>query len=188
MSQQAGAALGSLVGTLNNSIGTALDKLMLKTETFGQAARAIYKSLADSVIQSVADIAAKWFTEHVVMQGISAAFRAFDVTTHAAGEATKLSITIAGQAGQTGATAAGSATRSGINLAETVFHGLQVAFRVLAHTLGEMAMTTVTLVQTPIRIASIIVESIAHAIKAAIEALASMASIPYVGPILGSSN
>jgi hypothetical protein len=185
MSQQAGAALGSLVGTLNNSIGTALDKLMLKTETFGQAARAIYKSLADSVIQSVADIAAKWFTEHVVMQGISAAFKTFDVAAHTSAEATKLSVTVAGQAGQTGATAAGSASRNAITLGETIFHGLQVAYRVLAHTLGEIAMTAVTLVQAGLRIASIIVESIAYVIKAAVGALSAMASIPYVGPILG---
>jgi len=46
-------------------------------------------------------------------------------------------------------------------------------------------MTSVTVVQTAIRIASVIAETLANIIKAGFSALAAMCSIPIIGPFLG---
>lgn len=89
-----------------------------------------------------------------------------------------------GEAVKTGATAAGASGRGAIGVAETIFHNVQVGLRTAAHFAGEVAKTAITLLMTPVRLAAIMVESMAHLVQAAMGALSAMASIPYVGPIL----
>jgi len=91
---------------------------------------------------------------------------------------------VIGEAKMTAATGAGAIARSGIRLGETVFHGIQVAFRTAAHIASEVAMTAATILNAGIRIAMVIAESIAYVVEAAVGALEAMASIPYVGPFL----
>jgi len=91
---------------------------------------------------------------------------------------------VIGESTMTAATAAGATARSGIRLGETVFHGIQVAFRTAAHIASEVAMTAATILNAGIRIAMVIAESIAYVVEAAVGALEAMASIPYVGPFL----
>lgn len=94
--------------------------------------------------------------------------------THVAGEATK-----------TGATFFGSLGRGAIRIGETIFHGLQVGFRVAAHFAGEALMTGISIVQTALRLPLIIGESIAYVFKAGVGALSALTAIPIVGPVLG---
>jgi hypothetical protein len=105
--------------------------------------------------------------------GHDMAMTGVQVGTHAAGEGTK-----------TGATFLGAIGRGIIRVGETIFHGIQVGIRVAAHLAGEILMTIVTLAQSAIRVGIILIETIAYLILAAIEAMAAMAGIPFVGPIL----
>lgn len=84
----------------------------------------------------------------------------------------------------TASSAEGASRRNLIVAGETIWHGLNVAARTAAHIAGEILMTAVSVAQSAIRIGVIIAETIASLIKAAIEAMAAMASIPYVGPVL----
>jgi hypothetical protein len=160
---------------MRKGMASAFDTLLEKGTTFkkfmGTMMLDIYKSFAQALSQMVAN----WIVSHIVMQGISTVWHGFqamlgmqEVATHAAGEATK-----------TGVTATGASTRGGIRLGETIFHGIMVAMRVAAHIAGEIISTTITVAQAAIR-------GLAHLAEAAIGAMAAMASIPYVGPILAA--
>ena len=72
-----------------------------------------------------------------------------------------------------------------IHVGETIFHGIQVGIRRVAHFAGELAMTGVVVVQSAIRMALIVAESLAYVVMAAVEALVALSAIPVVGPILG---
>jgi len=78
----------------------------------------------------------------------------------------------------------GSLARRMIALGETIWHGIQVAVRTAAHMEGETLQTGITIVQSGLRIASSLAETMASIVKAAAGAMSAMASIPYVGPIL----
>ena len=54
-----------------------------------------------------------------------------------------------------------------------------------SHLASEVAQTTITLANAPLRMAANMAESMSNIIKAGAEALSSLCSIPYVGPILG---
>lgn len=55
----------------------------------------------------------------------------------------------------------------------------------LLHTTTETSKTAVTTAQSALRIGKVMVEAVWDVIKAGVGALSAMASIPYVGPILG---
>jgi hypothetical protein len=80
--------------------------------------------------------------------------------------------------------AGGAEARTAIAGEETVFTLIHAAIRFAAHAASEAGKTAVTLLQTPIRIASIVAESMANIVSAATGALSAMSSIPYVGPFL----
>jgi hypothetical protein len=158
---------------MRRGMASAFDTLLEKGTTFRKFMGTLSLDIVKSFSQAVSQMVANWVMSHVVMTSISTAWHAFqtmlgmrEVATHAAGEATK-----------TGATATGAASRGGIRLIETIFHGLMVALRVGAHTLGEIASTAITIAMSPIR-------CLAYMAEAAIGAMAAMSSIPYIGPIL----
>lgn len=182
-----GRAVANSVGVMVSGVSSGIEGLLNRTETAGQAIQSVYVGLAQSVVKAISDMAAQWLVRHTVMAGISALFREREVAGHAAAEAAKTGASVAGEGTRTGTTLAGSITRRGIHLAETVFHGIQVAIRTAAHIAGEIAKTAISVVQGGIRIGVILAESIASVVKGAVEAFSAMASIPYVGPFLGAA-
>lgn len=139
-----------------NSVSGGLTHLFEYGAQKGQWFREIWNGVIGSMISNVTHLAVEWVAQHVIMTGIHA---------------------VAEQA-MTGATAAGATERSAVRLAETVMHNTLVALRLAAHIAGEVAATAITAVQAMAR-------AIYHAIAAAIGAMESEASVPYVGVILG---
>lgn len=171
--EQVANAWQSTAETMRTSMGGAFADMILKSESFSQAAVGFGQAVAVGFIQSGAQMLADWIMNHIVMEGVKAAFTATDVGLHATGEATK-----------TGISLAGAVARKAIGLGETIFHGIQWVIRTVAHLIGETTNTGITLAQQAIRLPAIMVETGAYLAKAAIGALSAMASIPYVGPIL----
>jgi hypothetical protein len=118
---------------------------------------------------------AKWTMQHVVMAGISRLFNAQEVAGHAMTETTKVAVTT---------TAAG--IRTTVRTTETVESVGLTAVGVGAHVAGEAAKTDSSEQGFIIRIALKIKEALAEVIHGAVSAFNALASIPYVGPILGA--
>lgn len=171
--QQIAQTYTQVIGAAVQSISGGIQGLIKGTMTWGDALRSIGTGIVDSIIKAFADMVAKWIVTHTLMAGVSAAFATTDVGIHAAAETAK-----------TGVTATGATARGGIRVAETIFSGIQVAFSAAFHIASEVAKTAATVAGTAIRIPLIIVEAGAAVIQAAVEALAALAGIPYVGPFL----
>jgi hypothetical protein len=154
---------------------------------FGQAVGNVFAGIGQAALQQLAQMAAEWIIQHTLMAAVSSAFKTEEVAEHVGAEAIKTGATATGEAARTGVTATGSLTRRGIHVAETIFHNLHVAFRTAAHIASEIAKTAVTIAQAAIRLPVIIMESMAHVIKGAVQAFSALASIPYVGPFLGAA-
>jgi hypothetical protein len=178
IAQQTAAAFGSAWTEATNSISQNLSKVIQGTETWRKACINIYNSILNEVVTSFVKMAVQWVLQHTVMAAVSALFHTQDVTQTAAATQAKVGIHGAGEGQMTLFTMVGSLARQGWHLAETVFQGLMVAMRVAVHTAGEIACTAVTYAQAVIR-------ALYHMIVAAIAAMESEASVPYVGVILG---
>ena len=157
---------------------SSLDKSLTNLIEKGGSMRQFWKSLTLGMADDMLRAGVQMLADEVTLQAMqSAKFVAntlFRTAVHTAGEET-----------QTTATAGGAVQRGMIRVGETVLHGVQVGIRVAAHVAGEILQTTITVVQSAIRIAVILAETIPYLIKAAIEAIAAFADIPYVGPALG---
>lgn len=176
-------AMSPFVG-LRAGLASAIDTLLEKGSTLRQFFQTISLSIARSMIQSFAQMAADWVTSCMMMMVRWAATQMGITALFTAHTAARTGIHAAGEAGQTAATAAGATSRGGIALAETVFHGVQVAIRTMAHIAGQILMTAATIVQTMIRHAMVFLELQPYIILAAIEAASAVAMIPIAGPIL----
>jgi hypothetical protein len=183
--EQAGKSLTSAFTAAFSSISNGINGLIMGTLSWGQALRNIGTGIVQSLVKSFSDMVAAWLMTHVIMAGIRSAFHAAGIVSQASATSTEVGIHAAGEGAKTGATASGSASRGIIRLGETIFHGVQVAIRTAAHIAGELLMTSVSVVQTAIRIGLIIAQSIAYVIQAAVEALSALSAIPVVGPALG---
>lgn len=178
-------AMTTVMGSMESGLaGTFFGALEGKVRNLGQFFAGVWKSIGQSMAQEASQMAAKWLMQHTIMAAASKLFHAGETATQAAATGTQVAIHAGGEVAKTGATAAGTATRSGMTLAETIFHNIQVGLRTAAHIAGEITKTMVTLAQGAIRIAVVIAESMASVVEAAVGALSAMASIPYVGPFL----
>ncbi|HWZ95536.1 MAG TPA: hypothetical protein VNW30_10105 [Opitutaceae bacterium] len=184
VAEQIGRSWGSAAESMRSSMANSLYDMLEHTRNFKQAAGALYISLVQDLARSGSQMASNWMMTHVVMDVARRGFHALGVGEQATATGTETTIHTGGEAAKTAATAGGAAARGGIRILETVFHGIQVGIRTTMHIAGEAMQTAVTMVQTGLRIAAAIAESIAKIISAAAGAMAAMASIPYVGPIL----
>ena len=183
------SSLAQGIATVTGSIGTGLsnglfDVFEHRVRTLGQFVGTVWTSIGQSAARMISDMAAKWIMEHTVMAAWSKIFHAGQVATQAASTSAQVAIHAGGEAAKTGVSAAGAGARSGISLGETIFHGLQVAIRVSMHAAGELAKTAMTILHAGLRIATVIAESMAQVVLAAVGAMSAVASIPYVGPFL----
>ena len=160
--EQAGKFLTSPFEGLDKGIESSFDKMMTKGGSFKQFMQGVGVSMYQSFAQSLSKMVADFVTSSAMM-----AVR-----------------WMAGELGMTAATTAGGSARNASRLSETIFHLAQVAFRIASHVAGEIASTVVTIAQSAIRVGVILAETFAYVIKAAVEAMAAMADIPYVGPVL----
>jgi hypothetical protein len=139
-----------------NSVSAGLTHLFEYGAQKGQWFREMWNGVIGSMISNVTKLGVEWVSHLALM----------------------LVNYIATEAGMTAATTAGASERSAIRTLETIMHNTLVALRLAAHVAGEMAATAITAVQAMAR-------AIYHAIAAAIGAMESEASVPYVGVILG---
>ena len=156
----------SVFAGINSGLQNSLSHFILYGGSVKSLFAGIYQSLAQSFAQSLSKMVSDWVMKNIVMAAWDKVFAGTALATHAAGETAK-----------TGVTAGQAAVRGVIYAGETLWHGVMVAARVVAHVVGETTSSAVTLVESGIRAA-------AWGITAVIGAIAAMASIPYVGPIL----
>jgi len=179
----AGAVMSPFAG-LKTGLTSALDTLIEHGGTAKQFFQTIGVSIVQSMIGAFSEMVANWILSHTIMAAISKLFHVQETMTQTAATTTQVGIHAAGETAKTGATAAGVGARGGLHVFETVFHGIQVGLRVAAHLAGELLMTTISAIQMAIRIPIIAAETMAYVVMAAVEALAAIAAIPYVGPFL----
>ncbi len=60
-----------------SSISDGIQGLITGTKSWGQALMSIQTGILNSIIKSIADMAAQWIVSHVIMKGVSLAFQAF---------------------------------------------------------------------------------------------------------------
>ena len=169
---------------MRQGLASALDTLLEKGTTFKKFMGTIAMDIGHSMITAFSDMVANWIMSHVVMAGVSAAWHAVTTGQQAVATSAQVGIHTAGEAAKTGATAAGAGSRAGIGVMETAWHAVQTGFKVAIHAAGQIAMTAMTLIQSLIRHAIVFLELQPYILLAAIEAAASVAMVPIVGPIL----
>ena len=158
-----------------NAVSDGFTHLFLYGAQKGQWFKEIWNGVISSMVSSMTQLVVNWAMNHIIMQGISYAFHAvggcaYSIMRWAQHEA--------GEDEKTISTMTHGILRQASYLAETVFHGIMVALRVAAHIAGEVAATVATAAYAVIR-------AMYHAIVAAIAAIESEASVPYVGVALG---
>jgi hypothetical protein len=168
-------AMGDVLSSMQQGLSSAIEGMANRTKTLGQAFWTVAGSISQSFIKAASDMVAKWTMQHVVMAGISRLFNAQEVAGHAMTETTKVAVTT---------TAAG--IRTTVRTTETVESVGLTAVGVGAHVAGEAAKTDSSEQGFIIRIAIKIKEALAEVIHGAVSAFNALASIPYVGPILGA--
>lgn len=173
------------IGTAVNSISGGITSVIMGTDNWAHALRRVTTAIETEVVNGIVKMAVQWVLQHTVMAAASSLFRAQEVAGTAASTGAQVAIHSSGESAKTGATFFGALGRGAIRLGETISHGIMVGIRVAAHLAGEVAMTAITIVQSGIRIGAIIAEALANVVVAAVEALAALSSIPYVGPVLG---
>jgi hypothetical protein len=137
--------------------------------TVGQALTQIWQGIVTDIIREFVRMAVQWVFLEI-----------FKTSVSASGAVARETI----RTGETTSEAAHSAARKGIHLGETIFHGIQMAVRFVQYVTAQVGMTAVTLVQAAIRMPIILLETGKYLIMAAIKAMAAVADIPFVGPIL----
>lgn len=174
----------SVMSAATASVSGGIQGLINGTQNWGQALASIGTGVVNSIVKAFSDMAAQWLIQHTLMAGISSAFHLGETAAQATATSTQVGIHAAGEAEKTGATGAGTFARGVLRVGETIFHGVQVALRTAAHFTGEALMTTISIAQHAIRLPLIVIETTAYLVKAAVEALAAISAIPYVGPFL----
>ncbi|HWC59398.1 MAG TPA: hypothetical protein VHC44_06860 [Verrucomicrobiae bacterium] len=169
---------------LRDGLSEALDTLITKGGSFKSFFIGVGQSIEKSMIQSFSNMAADWVTTNVMMLLRWAATQLGITGLFAAHTATRTAIHTAGETAQTTATGTGASSRNAFRLIETIFHGAQVAVRVLAHVGGELAMSAASLLQSAVRRLATFLEAQPYIFLAAVKAATAVADIPYVGPIL----
>jgi hypothetical protein len=211
--QQLSQAWGQAAGSIRSSMQSAFADIFTGSMSLAQAVKAAPAMIGQAFLQSGAQMAADWVWKHVFMASVSKAWHAVEIATVGSAEAAKTGLTGAGTAARmaaktgetvhsvamtgvettvhtvgetkkTGVSFLGSIARKGIMIGETIFHGIQVVFRTGAHIASEALKTAASVAGSALRIPVILAESIAHVFQAGVGALAAMAHIPYVGPIL----
>jgi hypothetical protein len=181
-------AITSTIGTAVSSVASGIAGWITGTKRWSDALREIGTGVLTTLVQGFVESAEKmvvnWIEQHVLMKAVSTLFRTTETTENIAHTQTNIGIHAAGETEKTGWTLGQSLIRRGVHLAETIFHGIQVAIRTAAHIVGEIAATAVSVAQQAIRVGLIIVEAIWWLIKAAFQGASAVANIPYVGPIL----
>jgi hypothetical protein len=183
--KQCADAFKSVFDTTISSVSKGITGLIMGTEKWHKALITVYNSIVTGIVQACAQMVVKWIMTHVVMAAISRLFNLREVAGTAATVTAQVGIHAAGEQTKTAWSFAGAMWRRLIHLGETIWHGIQVAIRVGAHIAGEVLCTTISLVQSGIRMARVVVEALVWLIKAAIQGCSAMSGIPYVGPILG---
>lgn len=171
--QKIAQTFSSTINTGISSVSSNLTGVIMRTQSWAMALRNIGTTIVSQIIESFIKMSIEWLLQHTIMAAISKAFAAQDVVTHTTAEGAK-----------TAATAAGGVARNLITFGEYLFHQLCTGLKVVAHLAGEVLMTAGTLVQTIARKALVFLELQPQIVLAATEAAASVAGIPYVGPIL----
>jgi hypothetical protein len=190
-----GTLAGNVANTITSTIGSAVSSVasgiagwISGTKRWSDALREIGTGVLTTLVQGFVEAAEKmvvsWIEQHVLMKIVSSVFRTTETTENIAHTQTQVGIHAAGETEKTGWTLGQSLIRRGVHLAETIFHGIQVAIRTAAHIAGEIVATAVSVAQQAIRVGLIIVEAIWWLIKAAFQGASAVANIPYVGPIL----
>ncbi|MGH8022437.1 MAG: hypothetical protein ACRED1_02565 [Limisphaerales bacterium] len=154
--QESADAFSNAWNGATNAVSGGLTHLFEYGAQRGQWFRELWNGVIGSMISSVTKLAVQFIAQQLVM-----------TAAHLAGEQT-----------MTAATTEGATQRQAIRLLETIMHNTLVALRLAVHEAGEIAATAITAVQAMAR-------AIYHAIAAAIGAMESEASVPYVGVILG---
>jgi hypothetical protein len=178
------SSISDLMGSAIGGISDGIQGLIMRTKTWGQAGLAVASEISQSAVKAFSDMAAQAIVKYGIMDNVRRVFHIEGIAQQTVATTAETGIHAAGETAKTGATLGGSLVRGTIRVAETVFHGLQVAWRVTAHVAGEVAKTVATGVQTALRMAMILAESVGQVIKAGVGAMSAVASIPYVGPIL----
>ena len=100
--QHVGEQLGGIFNKTFRGISHAIEGLINKTMTWGQALQKIGTSFIGSLVKSFADMAAAWVTQHIVMLAIKQATDLAEVGSHLAKNTAKVaSDTVAGAASAT---------------------------------------------------------------------------------------
>lgn len=171
-----GSAADAAASSVNNGLNTALQGTQSALQGLFNGAtgfRGAWNSAILSVRNGFTGMAAEWVAKEIWRFTVGAALKKAEVALHIGAETTK-----------TGASAAGATSRGAIGVGETIFHGIQVVIRTTAHIAGEIGKTAISIVQSGIRIAATAAETVKELILAGIKAMSSVASIPYVGPVL----
>lgn len=205
--------ISSVADGMRNAIGGALQGLMNKTMSWGDALRNIAGGFVSSMGTAISDVAARWVIQQAADFAVAQGWSLAKIGLHASEESAKTALTAGGagargaiatgetinegvQAGirvgirageegtKTGTTLVGSLARGAIRVGETIFELAQVGIRVVAWIAGEAAKTGATLLGAAMRLPIIIAESIAYVFQAAVGAMSALASIPFIGPVL----
>jgi hypothetical protein len=164
--QIAANAWGEAADSIRTSMGSALGDMIWRTGLTGEAFKNLGASIAQSFVNTGAQMVADWIFRHTVMSAWSTLFRAKEVTETAAAEGSKTAATTAGETARVGAKAAAEGAKTGIVVA------------------SETAQTATVEANSAARETSNVTEGMSWLGKAAVQAMNAMASIPYVGPIL----
>ncbi len=172
----AGELIEGTIGRAISGVSDGISGVVWGTKSWGQAMAETGKAIVDTIIR----IGVEWVAGAILRKAISAGETVF----HAGQTATQVGVHAAGEGAKTGSTAFGALSRGAIRVGETIWHGIQTAAKVAAHIGAEILMTTVTLIQSGIRIVTILIEAGKYLIVAAIKAMSAVADIPVVGPFL----
>jgi hypothetical protein len=167
-----------------NGVSSSISGLIMGTKTWGQTLIAIGNTAATALVENFVKLGVEWVNTHVLMAAVSKLFHATETADTAANTSAQVGIHAAGETAKTSATGAQVIARGALRLAETIYHGLQVALRVGAQVLGEIAMTAASVVQSMIRRVAAFLEAQPYIFLAAVKAATAVADIPIVGPIL----
>jgi|GEM_PF-5342023 len=77
LAQTTANAFKDAFGAATSSISSGIQGLIMGTLTWGQALRNIGLSVVNSIVKSFSDMVANWIMSHVIMQGVSSAWSAF---------------------------------------------------------------------------------------------------------------
>jgi hypothetical protein len=164
--QMAADAWGSAADSIRTGMGDALGDMIIQWDFSAQSINNAIWSIEQAMIRSAANMVADWIFQHTVMAAWSALFRTTEVVETEVAAAEKTAIEAAAAAESVGVKTATEAAKTGIHVA------------------AEATQTTTTVTGAATRSTANAGEGMSWLVKAAIQAMNAMASIPYVGPVL----